>query len=101
MRAAALAAALLLSDAALAQRPSTLNMTCAEAQRYVASRGAAVLGTGGHTYDRFVAAPGFCPHTDYALNAWVPTRDTNRCLIGYRCDPVPPPWMDDGLFDIR
>jgi hypothetical protein len=48
-------AATMLTTAAVAQsRPSTTTMTCQQAAGLVYARGAIVLGTGGHTYDRFV-----------------------------------------------
>src|SRR3712207_8809967 len=59
-------------------RPSTLAMTCREAAALVAQSGAIVLSTGKHTYDRFVANAGFCPHDDWADSAWAPTRDGRR-----------------------
>jgi hypothetical protein len=43
----------LLATAAFAQsRPSTLRMTCAQAQGLVASRGSIVLSTGPYTFNR-------------------------------------------------
>jgi hypothetical protein len=44
-----------------------------------------VLGTGGHTYDRFVHHRGFCLITETTKPAWVPTRDTPQCFVGYTC----------------
>lgn len=81
-----LLAGLLAATPALAQeRPSSTAMTCAQAAGLVRARGAVVLGTGGFTYDRYVANQGFCLPTDYAENAFVPTRDVPQCLVGYRC----------------
>ena len=55
------ACAILTAASAAAQpRPSTLEMTCGQAAALVASQGGIVLGTGGYTYDRFVAHRGFC-----------------------------------------
>jgi hypothetical protein len=88
--AAALAASLLAAGTAQAQRPSTLNMTCAQAQSFVASRKAVVMTTGRHTFQRFVVIPGYCPVGDYAYPAYAPTRDARSCRLGYRCDPIPP-----------
>jgi hypothetical protein len=76
----------LLATAASAQpRPSTLTMSCAQARALVASRGAAVLGTGGQTYDRFVRDRRFCEVTEATQQAFVPTRDTPQCPVGFRC----------------
>ena len=70
---------------ALAQRPSTLDMTCAQARSVVLRQGAAVLGTGGQTYDRFVRDRNFCEATEIGRRAFVPTRDTRACLVGFTC----------------
>ncbi|GJD50919.1 hypothetical protein OPKNFCMD_3668 [Methylobacterium crusticola] len=72
--------------AAAAQgRPSSVEMTCVQAGRLVAGRGALVLGTGGYTYDRFVRDRSFCEPTEIATRAFVPTLDNPACLVGYRC----------------
>ena len=80
-------AATLLTTAAVAQnRPSTTAMTCQQAASLVYARGAIVLGTGGYTYDRFVRDRSFCQVTEaLERSAWVPTRDTPTCFVGYRC----------------
>jgi hypothetical protein len=78
-------AACLLATSAAAQRASSVQMSCRQAAGLVAARGAVVLGTGGHTYDRFVRHRGFCLNTEVTEPAWVPTRDTPQCLVGYRC----------------
>jgi len=71
---------------AIAQpRPSTVVMSCGQAAGLVASRGAVVLGTGGHTYDRFVSDGRFCLRNEITEPAWVPAGDTRQCLVGYRC----------------
>ena len=49
---------------ALAQRPQSPAMTCRQAAGLVFARGAVVLGTGGHTYDRYVRDRGFCEVTE-------------------------------------
>lgn len=73
-------------SAAVAQnRPSTTNMTCGQAAELVARNGGIVLGTGGATYDRFVVHRGFCEPTEVTKRAFVPTRDSRACLVGYRC----------------
>lgn len=86
--ATAFAGALILSGAALAQnRPSTVNMTCAQAQATVQSAGAIVLGTGGFSYDRFVRNEGMCTAQEIAVPTWAPTRDVAQCMVGYVCEP--------------
>ncbi len=84
---AALTASLaLVPGLALAQaRPSSPSMTCAQAQALIRTQGAVVLGTGQFTYDRYVAHRGFCQPTESVKPAWVPTRDSQQCFIGYTC----------------
>jgi len=67
------------------QRLSTLSLTCGQAQQVIFSRGAAVLSTGTYTYDRFVRDRNFCEFNEELELAFVPTRDTPQCPIGYRC----------------
>lgn len=90
--------ALLMSltiTAALAQsRPSTTTRSCSANRQSVASHGAIVLGTGGHTYDRFVRNRSFCEFDEAAEPAWVPSRDTPSCFIGYRCTTRDRFWFD-------
>ena len=77
-----------VTSAVAQPRPSTLAMSCGQAESLVASAGGIVLGTGGFTYDRFVAHRGFCLRTESDEPAWVPTADTPQCFVGYRCrDP--------------
>lgn len=75
----------LVATGAVAQRASTTAMTCGQAQGFVASRGATVVGTGGQTYDRFVRDRSFCQPTEAIRSAFAPTRDNPGCFIGYRC----------------
>jgi hypothetical protein len=82
---AAATIALVATGAAAQPRPSTLAMSCGQARALVASRGAIVLGTGPHTYDRYVAHTGFCPHDQTTEPAFEPTRDNPQCYIGSRC----------------
>ena len=85
----------LAATPALAQgRPSTVAMTCGQAVGIVRANGAAVLGTGGYTFDRFVAHRGFCAPTQAVQRAFVPTRDTPACFVGYRCfEPSRDDWF--------
>lgn len=70
---------------ALAQRPSTTTLSCAQARAVVARQGAAVLGTGGPTFDRFVRDRSFCEATEIGRRAFVPTRDGPGCFVGFTC----------------
>jgi hypothetical protein len=90
LRAAVIVATIAVASAALSQsRPSTLAMSCRGAVTFVRSQGAVVLDTGPGTYDRFVAGPAQCVRGEYTAPAWVPTRDTAQCFIGYRCRSGP------------
>ena len=88
-----LAVSMLVTSATAQSRPSSVNMSCHQATGLVASRGAIVLGTGGHTYDRFVSDRRFCLRSEVTQPVWVPTRDTPQCFVGYRCKEA------EGLFD--
>jgi hypothetical protein len=81
----ALGLALIATSAVAQPRPSTVNMLCRQAAGMVAARGAIVLGTGGLTFDRFVADRRFCAITQTTEPAWVPAADTPQCFVGYRC----------------
>jgi hypothetical protein len=86
MRTGLVLALTLIAGAAAAQgRPSTTAMSCAQARALVVSRGAVVLGTGRQTYDRFVRDRRFCEVTEATQQAFVPTRDTPQCPVGFRC----------------
>lgn len=91
----ALAYFLTISAAAAQARPSTLDMTCRQAEALVASRGAIVLSTGPYTYDRYVVDGRFCMLGEFLRAQWVPTRDTPQCPIGYVCTSNPPLFWDD------
>jgi hypothetical protein len=78
----------LSASAALAQpQASAPHMPCGAAAGLVATYGAAVLGTGGMTYDRFVSGGDFCAVGEGTDPAWVPALDTPQCFVGYRCRP--------------
>ncbi len=92
MKAILVAAALVAcATAANAQgRPSSTQMTCRSVHALVSQRGAIVLGTGGDTYDRFVASEFSCATGLFARPAFVPTRDDPQCNIGFYCTDAPP-----------
>ena len=96
IRTLAFALALSLPAAtALAQRPQSPAMTCRQAAGLVFARGAVVLGTGGHTYDRYVRDRGFCEVTESTKPGYAPTLDNPQCPVGYRCfEPSGRLWDD-------
>lgn len=70
--------------------PVTTQMTCSQAATLVRTAGAVVLSTRSpNIYDRYVISRQFCP-ADQALDpAWVPTRNSPQCFVGYTCfDPT-------------
>jgi len=92
----ALGIVLFATTATAQSRASTTAMTCGQAQGFLGARGAAVIGTGGQTYDRFVRDRSFCQPTEVTRVAFVPTRDTPQCPIGYRCiEPSRDDWFGD------
>lgn len=81
-----LAAGLTTSSELVAQgRPDSLAMTCAQASGLVRGTGAVVVGSGPNLYDRYVSSRAYCTPMQYIDPAWVPTRDTQACSIGYLC----------------
>ena len=76
---------LAIADAAYA-RPDVRTMTCAQAKALVRQSGAVVLTTGKYTYDRFVAGRAYCERTYITGNAWIATKDTRQCQVGFRCE---------------
>lgn len=82
----------LTSFGAFAQgRPSTYNLTCAEAQNLVSSEGAVVMNydyheKAGHLYHRFVAHAGHCDSGEDTRAFWVRSTDTESCPL-FICDP--------------
>ena len=76
---------LLLTGPAHAARPDARTMSCAQAQSLVRSRGAVVLSTGQHTYDRFVATAQFCSSDQVLERTWISTKGRARCDVGYIC----------------
>jgi hypothetical protein len=83
--AVALAVSLAASGAVAQPRPQSTRMSCAQAAGLVFARGAVVLGTGGHTYDRYVRDRGFCQITEVTKPGFAPTLDTPACFVGYTC----------------
>lgn len=77
---------LLVSSVADAQtRPDARNMNCGRASSLVHANGAIVLGTGPHTYDRYVSSVRFCPYPQVARPVWIATADEAQCFVGYLC----------------
>lgn len=77
-------------------RPDARAMTCSQVQDLIDQRGAAVLTTGHHTYDRFISRWNRCDHPFVHQDTLISTRDTDRCQV-YICRDNP---LDDfGRWD--
>ena len=81
------------SGAQAQPRPFTPAMPCGQIQQTVVARGAVVLSTGAHTYDRYVRDRSFCEINEFIEPVWVPARDTPQCPV-YRCQDQDF-WFDD------
>ena len=83
------AAALLASGSAAGEeRVSGPAMPCAKLAGLVQARGAAVISTGPHMYERLVRDQGFCKHEMTTAPAYLPSADARLCFAGYRCRPI-------------
>ena len=87
---AILASAILLSQATAFAMPSTLDMSCRQVASLVSSKGAVVLSTGPGLFDRYVNGQVYCGEGLIAMPAWIPTKDSAQCYVGYTCT-VPSP----------
>lgn len=70
-------------------RPDARTMTCAQAQALVKKSKAITLSTGKHTYKRFVGNANSCGSDQRAGRGTAPTKDNQRCPVGYICRPKP------------
>lgn len=83
-----------LVAASLAEaRPNTTTMTCDQAAATVSRAGSITLSTGEFTYERFVASIEFCAPRQQTEPAFAPTRDSQRCQVGFVCRR--PAWFPD------
>lgn len=82
-----LVAGLVLGSAAAQAATYTTEISCAQAQRLVDTQGAIVLHSSPYIYDRYVAHQGYCSNAgdETTRPAYVPTRDTAQCWVGYYC----------------
>jgi hypothetical protein len=80
----------LSGSAALAQtRPDTLRLSCGQVSSLVQMRGSAVLASGPNLYDRYVSGCEFCYDGEFLQPAWVRTKDSEECSVGYICKNNP------------
>jgi hypothetical protein len=81
---------LLLTIADIANaRPDVRTMTCAQAKALVLQSGSVVMTTGKYTYDRYVASQAYCERPYVIRRAWIATKDTKKCQIGFSCEERP------------
>lgn len=91
----ALGGILAVQPAAAQRRPDTLTMTCQQVGQLVQSRGAIILGTGPHIFDRYVADGRFCSINEVAASSPLRTRDNPACRAANRCIPKRDYWEDN------
>lgn len=73
-----------------AGRINSNTLSCSGARLLVAQKGAVLMQTGRHTFDRYVRGIGYCAPGEYVDRAFVPTLDRPKCAIGYVCTPDNP-----------
>ncbi len=66
-------------------RTNITSLTCGQAKSLIDRRGAAVITTGRHTYERYVKNRNFCEIGDRTRRQSVKTKNSNSCFIGFRC----------------
>ncbi len=76
---------LTIADVAYA-RPDVRTMTCAQAKALVRQIGSVVMTTGKYTYERYVAGQAYCERPYVKRRAWIATKDTSECLVGFTCE---------------
>lgn len=86
---AAIVLAILATGAQAQPQLVTPTRPCSIVRQAVLARGAVILRTGTHTYDRYVRSRNFCEINEYIEPAWVPTADTSQCFVGYICRTGP------------
>ena len=83
---AAFAATMILaSTLSSSARPDTRYISCQAATGLVNSYGAIILGTSAHVYDKYVKNHAYCNRGQRLERAYVPTADSRRCNVGYKC----------------
>ena len=92
---AALSLAILTAPLLAQGRPDARRMTCDQVQSMIEERGAVVITTGQHTYERFVGGRFSCETPYVQLRTRITTRDTDRCIV-YACGRDP---FEDMGFD--
>lgn len=70
------------------RRPDTSAMSCGAARALVQRAGAIVMGSGPNLYDRYVNHRGYCTPSEDIDPAFVRSRDSGGCFIGYTCREI-------------
>jgi hypothetical protein len=84
-----------LATASAAQEgPASPSMPCKDVASLVANSGAVVLRTGSQSYNLYVTTSDFCPRAQGIVPAFIQTRDSQACFIGYTCNNQGPPKGD-------
>ncbi len=86
-----------LATASAAQEgPASPSMPCKNVASLVANAGSVVLRTGPHNYNLYVTTSDFCRNAQGIAPAFIPTRDSQTCFIGYTCNNHGPSKGDKG-----
>ncbi len=68
--------------------PDSLQMTCQQAEALVKAKGNTILRTGPYIQDRYLSTGAVCSQERKGLqSAFVRTRDSEACYVGYTCIP--------------
>jgi len=66
-------------------RPDSMSMSCSAARALVQRSGAIVMQSGPGIYDRYVDHRGFCTISEEVDPAYIRTRDSRQCFVGFTC----------------
>lgn len=86
----AILAIIAATNAHAISRYNSKELTCSEARQILKDEGAAIFRypstrvPGLTLYDRYVASSRYCYSGEQAQTAYIPTEDTNKCLV-YNC----------------
>lgn len=66
-------------------RPAIYSMNCEQARAFVQQRGAVVVDTGPHTFERIVVDRSYCLHGENVRTFYTRTTDNPKCNVGREC----------------
>ncbi len=68
-------------------RAVSTDLTCRQAVNLLNHEGVVIFYTGVGEYDRYVRGGGHCLAHEQAVSAWIPTKDSASCNVGFVCRP--------------